>query len=347
MKQHQLRPLKLKPQSILLAAGESAINAAEDATTESSQTPASGDPVFNEPELQTDSSPSISLDLDWMTPELFPRDDFNGDEDLSLSMASASLDGMLFTPSYSSIFFQDPCMAVTSNNAGSVNGLSAPRFFDLPTSNLSSWPTSIDATTLSCYTSPKRLSNVTQYPPPDSGSPVSESTTTLVPDPQSAASTPYLQDLITATSAFLYGHPIPITPSTPPVPSAYLNYIQTTFTSTLHAYFHNLPCINLSPRDLLVHRSPFYNPCVTAGSDPEAILVSRYLLIQNVRLFFGLCSILIIQHHVLQYHFSINHPTPLSLFSPTHPATHKLTSLPLQPRPQPATPASPPTSNQH
>lgn len=221
-------------------------------------------------------------------------------------------------------------MAVTSNNAGSVNGLSAPRFFDLPTSNLSSWPTSIDATTLSCYTPPKRLSNVTQYPPPDSGSPVSESTTTLVPDPQSAASTPYLQDLITATSAFLYGHPIPITPSTPPVPSAYLNYIQTTFTSTLHAYFHNLPCINLSPRDLLVHRSPFYNPCVTAGSDPEAILVSRYLLIQNVRLFF-----LVMFHSdyttsralIPLLHQSPNPSLPLL----THPPSYTQTNLPPPP----------------
>jgi hypothetical protein len=228
-----------------------------------------GDPLFYE-NASSDFPPS--LDLDWMTPGFVLDDEFNTDELLSLSMSSTSLlggdSGMLINaPSYDGTLFQAQCIAPVAE-AGSVNGASVPSFFDIPapselspiTSDYSNWPASGMELT---YYYPQQL---THNPLPQSSTPTPFSNTLLL-------DAPLLNDFITATSKFLYGRPLPITPSTPPVPSAYLNYIQTTFTSTILAYFHNASCAGLSSADHLNYKSPFYRPNTNVGEDSQALLV--------------------------------------------------------------------------
>lgn len=88
---------------------------------------------------------------------------------------------------------------------------------------------------------------------------------------------PALDVMIAATSKFLNWcrlHPGSHGPPICPVPDMYSNYIHCFQTSTMLAYLHNASCIDLSIKDLLEMKSPFYRPNTTMADDPTSLITA-------------------------------------------------------------------------
>lgn len=88
---------------------------------------------------------------------------------------------------------------------------------------------------------------------------------------------PALEVMIAAISKFIGWcrlHPGSHGPPICPIPNVYSNYIHCVQTSTMLAYLHNASCIDLSIKDLLEMKSPFYRPNTAMADDPTALLAA-------------------------------------------------------------------------
>lgn len=86
---------------------------------------------------------------------------------------------------------------------------------------------------------------------------------------------PALEVMIAATSKFMNWcrlHPGSYGPPLCPIPDMYSNYIHCVQTSTMLAYLHNATSIDLSIKDLLELKSPFYRPNTTMADDTTSLL---------------------------------------------------------------------------
>lgn len=232
MKQHELRPRK--PQNVQLDARETQRVLA----TVEVQHSVSLDSLVEDGSCR-DLFPSS--EPHGTTPGFVLDEESNSDEllqSLSLDPAFFALDPKLFLLRYPDTLIQTGCLPLPTDEVSRVNGL--------PVSNSAGWNS--DSLTLAGYPA---------FP-------------TLISQASSSSHT--TAEIIISISKFLYGRPLPITPLTPPPPSHFLNYIQTTYTSTLYAYFYNSLSIGVSVSDVLSHKSPFFNANASLSSDPQLLL---------------------------------------------------------------------------